>query len=328
MYLFGVRVSELLPEKKGGNAIEGNNFSIVTVNGEEALQLTIPTSWQAGKSRSVAVPLNPIYEGWSKSILDLSEERYDEKLEDIVSRTLQQHVYDSFRDLYWYENGYFQRKKNIKKYQRSRKDSIQTKHFKEIREVELILTHKFTHYEIINYFGLSGSMDEHSYFRKLLNRADIYTNKDIEESVKIHKYIFNPSDKPYNKNYMEIQKMIKKGQIKLMPVEYIKIDDQVIPAPKKNDEVEHQILKRNVEIKLKNQGSNNVTFENANLDVIDYTNKISVECGQSKGSKLLDVYNNVYKDIPIIEELWVLDYYDEKKTSNLHIFRLNPQMRF
>ena len=158
-----------------------------------------------------------------------------------------------------------------------------------------------------------------------MKRTDIYTNKDIEGSVKFHKYVFNPSDKPYNRNYMEIQKLIKKGEIKFLPVECINIDDQVIPAPKKNDEIEHQILKRNVEMRLKDQGSNNVTFEDANLDVIDYTNKIAVECGQSKGSKLLDVYNNVYRDLQKIEELWVLDYYDEDKISNLNIFKLRAQ---
>lgn len=325
MYLFGVRISELLPKKKGGEAVMGKHFSTVNMDGEDALQLTIPTSWQGGKKRFVVVPLNPKYEEWSKNILDLSEERYNEKIFDIVGRTLQQHVSDSIRDTYWYENGYFKREKGVKKYQKTRMDSIQTKHFKEIREVELILTHKFTPYELKNYFGLKGSLDDNSYFRKLLNRTDIYTNNDIKESIKFFKFIFNP-DTSYNKNYMDVQKMIKKRQIKLLPVECIPIDEQVTPAPRKGSEsLEHRILKRNAQIILQNKGSKKVTFENANLDVVDFTNKIAVECGKSDSSKLMDLFNNVYQNIPDIEQLWMLDYYGEDKKSNLYKFILNPK---
>lgn len=324
MYLFGVRISELLPKKKGGEAVKGKHFSTVNIDGEEALQLTIPTSWQGGKQRSVVVPLNPKYEDWSKNILDLSEEKYNEKIMDIVGRTLQQHVSDSITDLYWYENGYFQTKKGVKKYRKARMDSIQTKHFKEIREVELSLTHKFTSYELNNYFGLKGSLNDKSYFRKLLNKTNIYTNTDIKGSIYFFKCVFNPDDS-YNKNYMEAQKMIKKRQIKLLPVECIPIDGQVTPAPRKSSEsLEHRILKRNAQIILKNLGSKQVTFENANLDVVDFTNKIAVECGKSNSSKLMDLFNNVYQNIPDIEELWMLDYYDENFNSNLFKIILNP----
>ena len=210
MYLFGVRISELLPKKKGGEAIKGKHFSTGDIEGEEALQLTIPTSWQAGKSRQVVVPLNPKYEEWSKDILNLSENNYNEKILDIVGRTLQQHVSDGIHDLFCYERGYFSYKKRVKKYQRSRTDPLQTKHFKEIREVELVLTHKLTPYELKNYFGLKGSMGDTSYFRKLLRRSDIYINDDIERSIILYKHIFNPEDDIYNKVYMDIQKMIKK----------------------------------------------------------------------------------------------------------------------
>ena len=324
MYLFGVRISELLPKKKGGEAIKGKHFSIVNVEGEEALQLIIPTSWQAGKSRQVVVPLNPKYEEWSKDILNLSEEKYNEKILDIVGRTLQQHISDGFHDLFLYERGYFSYKKGVKKYHRSRTDFLQTKHFKEIREVELVLTHSFTPYELKNYFGIKGYMNDLSYFRKLLTKSDIYINADIEGSIKLYKHIFNPEEDIYNNIYMDIQKMIKKEQIILLPIEYVNINENVPPSPKKgNDVLEHRLLKGNIKIMLEKLGSKEVSFEDANLDVVDFTNKIAVECGKSNGSKLLDLNYNVYQNIPNIHELWVLDYYDENNDSLLYKFILN-----
>ena len=73
---------------------------------------------------------------------------------------------------------------------------------------------------------------------------------------------------------------------------------------------------------LMNKDSKNVTYEYANLDVVDYDKKIVVECGKSYGSKLLDVYNNVYQGIPKIDEFWIVDYYDESMISKLHKFKL------
>ena len=138
------------------------------------------------------------------------------------------------------------------------------------------------------------------------------------------KCVFNP-DAGYDKNYMEAQKMIKKRQIKLLPMECVRIDGQVTPAPRKGSEsLEHRILKRNAQIMLENLGSKQVIFENANLDVVDFTNKIAVECGKSNSSKLMDLFHNVYQNIPDIEELWMLDYYDEHLKSNLFKIILNP----
>ena len=125
----------------------------------------------------------------------------------------------------------------------------------------------------------------------------------------------------YN-SYMQIQKMIKKGQILLLPPENINIDDSVNPSPKKNDEIEHRILKSNIKIHLMKQGSENVTYEYANLDVVDYDKNIVVECGKSYGNKILDVYDNVYQGIPKIDEFWIVDYYDESMISKLYKFKL------
>ena len=322
-YLFGVRVSELLPDKKGGDALEGRHFSETSIEGDDALQLSIPTRWQDGKPRTTVVPLNPIYEEWSKMILDLSEERYNKKIHDITSRTYQQHVQDNFQDLEWYENGYFKRKRGKKTWQSARKDSLQTKHFREIRELELALVHKFTSYEIMHFFGISGLKRDISYFKKLLRKSDIYMSNDIEGSIRLNKFIFNPRLREIDYNsYVQIQKMIKKGQILLLPPENINIDDSVNLSPKKNDEIEHRILKSNIKIHLMKQGSENVTYEYANLDVVDYDKNIVVECGKSYGNKILDVYDNVYQGIPKINEFWIVDYYDESMISKLYKFKL------
>ena len=320
-YLFGLRVSEIRPKEKGGEGIKGRNFREGKILGEDALILAVPTKRQDGKSWEVAVPLNPRHEPWSKIILDISEDSYDKDLFKGVIRTIQDNIPPYFEGFDWIEVGY--RRNGV--WIPYREKPIQTKHLKEIREWELAYSHNFSAYEIKNYFRFSlGTIGDMSYFGKLLNRSNIYTKKDIIESIILKQKIFNPvRDGRFNyNNYMTIQKQIKKGFIKLLPQSSISVDTNIKPSPKMSDKMPHRILKANVmEILINKKGSKKIHYEKSNIDVVSHDLYIAVECGHSNGDKLLDVFNDVFIGINNIEELWIVDFYDSNNVSLLYIFK-------
>jgi len=211
LYLFGLRVSEIQPHKKSGEGIKGRDFREGNINGEGALILTVPTKKQDGKAWDVAVPLKPRHEPWSKIILDISEDGYNKDLFKGVIRTIQEHIPPYFEGYEWLEGGY--KNNTINEYIPYRVKPIQTKHLKEIREWELSHSFNFTAYEVQNYLRFrAGVIGDTSYFEKLLNESNIYTKKDIIESILLKHRIFNPiKDRRYQYNkYMTIQKQIKR----------------------------------------------------------------------------------------------------------------------
>lgn len=281
-YLFGCEVSEILPEKKRERRLLiGNNFSETIIDGEDALLLEIPTTRQGGKPRTVAVPLNPKYEPWSKVILKVSEERANDPIFDIVIRTFQNHVEKTFLQFQWLVSGKWETKEKSKKiWIPAHPVSISPHNLIEIREWELGLCHNFNEYDFGIFFGTEYSSDYRQYFKKLISKSDIYYNKDIVEAIKLKNMIFNPRDivKYRFKEYMTIYKNIKRKYLQLLPKETMHIDLSLPLAPKKGDTDAHRLLKSNI-VKILKEKSFNVTFETANFDVFSHDFGIAVECG-------------------------------------------------
>jgi len=326
-YLFGLEVSEMLPNtKKEGGFFYGNDFSEVSVDGEDALLLKVPTIRQGGKPRTIAVPLNPKYESWSKIILKLSEERANELLFDVVLRTFQEHVEKLFKQFKWIVPGKIRATEELGTYwDPSHYTSFTSHNLIEMREYELGLCHNFNDLDFGIYFGTEYSSDYRHYFNKLLSKTDIYDNKDIIEAIKLKNMVFNPREKEkYRfKEYLSIYKKIKRKITIKMPDEKIPIDINIKPAPRSSDSRPHQILKANVEKKLRENKKMTSTFETANFDVYAEKGGIVVECGQTDGRKLLDSIENVFSNIKNINEFWVLDFYDHEQNSMLYKFKIN-----
>ena len=329
-YLFGLEVSEMLPKKKEDvGFFFGNDFSEITIDGEDALLLKVPTIRQGGKSRTIAVPLNPKYEPWSKIILKFSEERGNELLYDKVLRTFQEHVENTFKPLIWPVVGKFTKKKNMGKiWDPSHDTSFSAHNLIEVREWELGLCHNFNDLDFRIYFGTEYSSDYRHYFNKLFFKSDIHDNKEIFEAIKLKNKIFNPREsvKYRFKEYISIYKKIKRKKIVQMHDETIKISPKIKPAPPKSDSKQHQKLKSKIEQILIGKKLT-PTFETANFDVYAYDpnddRSIVVECGKTDCQKLIDSIENIFTDIKDIKEFWVLDFYDSKYNSKLYKFKIN-----
>jgi len=326
-YLFGLEVSEMLPNKKIERGFfYGNDFSEVSIDGEDALLLKVPTIRQGGKPRTIAIPLNQKYEPWSKIILKLSEERANELLFDIVLRVFQEHVEKLFKQFKWIVPGKIRTTKELGTYwDPSHYTSFTSHNLIEMREYELGLCHNFNDLDFGIYFGTEYSSDYRPYFNKLLSKTDIYDNKDINEAIKLKNMVFNPREKEkYRfKEYLSIYKKIKRKIIIKMPDKTIPIDINIKPARKRSDSKRHQILKANVEQIIRKDKKMTCTFETDNFDVYAEQGGIVVECGQTDGRKLLDSIENVFTNIKNINEFWVLDFYDHEKNSMLSKFRIN-----
>lgn len=116
--------------------------------------------------------------------------------------------------------------------------------------------------------------------------------------------------------------MIKKGELKNSQ-EKILIDVKIDrPGERGRDSISHRILKANMKKKMMELGSKEIDYENANLDVVSLDHGIAAECGFSDGSKMLDFFGGVFRDLQNINEFWVVSFYDKNNYSALHKFRL------
>ena len=70
--------------------------------------------------------------------------------------------------------------------------------------------------------------------------------------------------------------------------------------------------------KLLESPSKNISFEEANLDVIDFENGIVIECGHTSPRKLLDSFNGVFTNIKEINEFIILQFYDETDYNSFY----------
>jgi len=318
-YLFGTDISELIRESiKQENTIKGNDFSTKSIEGEEALILGIPTARRGYKPRYVAVPLNPKCEQWSECILGYSEEKANKMLYNKVYRVLQEDIPKKyFKHCEWIPIRYPKKKKY------EIRTSFTHKHFSEVREWELGLCHNFNEYDFKHFFGNFYNSDYNVYFRKLLNKSDFYNSDDVINAIEMKNAIFSPREKYFYKVYMDIQKMIKRYYINKKPPINKKIDTNVDyqKIPGSSGKI-HKILQANIKKHLEEEKMSNQVFcEDSNLDVVDLTSGIVVECGHTEAGKLLDSFNNVFSGIKTIREFWVLQFYDElEKISSCYQF--------
>lgn len=317
-YLFGTRLQELVRGQTRREPITGNDFSETSIAGEDALILEIPTARRGWKPRTVAIPLSSRYEPWAKDILHYSEKKAEEPIYPKVTRVLQIYAKNTFSYLIWPTPGY--KKKKEKRINRA---DVTLKHLPEIREWELGLCHNFTDYDFKNYFGREYDSDYRVYFQKLLRKSDYYYREDVINAIEMKNVFFNPSsnEKYYYNEYMDIVKKIKRKFIlQEEPIE-LKIDPTLLltHSSSGSESKEHRILKSNAK-KCLELHSDNISFEEANLDVVDLKNGVIIECGHTSARKLLDGFNEVYKDIIKIYEFWILQFYDSDYISSCYKF--------
>ena len=316
-YLFGTRLQELVRGQIRREPIKGNDFSETTIDGEDALVLQIPTARRGWKPRPVAIPLSSKYESWAKDILHYSEEKGEEPIYPKVTRVLQIYIKDKFSNLEWATSGY-----KMKKEMMINRVAVTLKHLPEIREWELGLCHNFTDYDFKNYFGREYDPDYRVYFQKLLRKSDYYQIEDVIKAVELKNVVFNPSsfEKYHYKEYMHIIKKIKRNFIIKKDVIKLKINPNVdYKEIGGKGSKEHRILQYNIKKQLE-RTSNNVSYEEANLDVVDIENGVVVECGHTNASKLMDSFSDIYKDIVKINEFWILQFYDSEYNSFCYKF--------
>lgn len=317
-YLFGTRLQELVRGQIRREPIKGNDFSETTIDGEDALVLLIPTARRGWKPRPVAIPLSSKYESWAKDILHYSEERGEEPIYPKVTRVLQIYIKDKFSNLEWATLGYKKKKEKM-----INRVDVTLKHLPEIREWELGLCHNFTDYDFKNYFGREYDPDYRVYFQKLLRKSDHYQIEDVMKAIELKNVVFNPSssEKYYYREYMDIVKKIKRKFILQEKPTKMKIDPKIRVSSSFSgrESKEHRILKLNAKRYLELH-SNNISYEEANMDVVDFKNGIIVECGHTSARKLLDSFSDVFKDIVKINEFWILQFYDSEYVSSCYKF--------
>jgi hypothetical protein len=323
VYLFGAQKAELIGTGKDRQTVTGNDFYISNINDTNALLLDIKTVKGSKQKRTIAIPLNSNYEPMAELVLNYVEEIGDAP---VWTQT--------------YENlNLKMRKKRILKPiiapvhpNKGRKnkpiEKVATlKHFAEIRELELSLCHNFNEIDLKVFNGDIASVDYHTYYAKLLKRSDYFFANDVYNSIYLKNVVFNsPTQEKYNyREYMEIQKLIKRGNIRQEPVESVRIDPNVdvsdITAGQSGGP-DHKMLMKNA-IRLMGSQMDNIVFEKDNLDVVDLVQKIIVECADTFARKLLGAYHNTFEEIKDMREYWILQNYKEDNQSKLYKFKFN-----
>jgi hypothetical protein len=316
-YLFGLRVQEII----GKEPLLGSHFSEISIGGEEAILANVPTAKRAWKPMTVAIPLNPKYEEWSPIVLDFCERRYNNPISIWRSmRNVQKYCREIFGDLLYptlssrLKSGY---------YSDARSTNVTHKTLREIRGLELSFCNRFSSYDVLNFLRYLTPSDYSIYFHKMLDKTDIYLETDVNESVKIKNLIFQPRKERGLldfRTYMDIQKRIKIGVFSVS-TEKIRIDEKVDRPPSfARDSEDHRILKGTVKKKLLELGSKDVSYENANLDVVAEDLGIAVECGNSEGTKFIDFFKGEFRGISNYNEFWVATFYNAELLSTIYKF--------
>jgi len=316
-YLFGTRLQELVRGRTRQEPIKGNDFYETTIAGEEAIVLEIPTARRGWKPRKVAIPLSPKHEPWAKEVLYFSEEKAEKPIYPKVSRVLQNKIKGFFKYLEW-PTPMYKRKKEM----RVNIVELTIKHLPEIREWELGLCHNFNEYDFKNFFGKEYDSNYEIYFDKLLKKSDFFYTEDIIRAIELKNVVFNPSssEKFYYKEYMDVVKKIKRKFILEESLKELIINPNIsIENSSGRESKEHHILKANAKNILSSE-SNNISYEEANFDVVDLDNGVVIECGHTSARKLLDSFNDVYENIKEINEFLILQFYDSNFKSDCYKF--------
>jgi len=317
-YLFGTSIDETYRKKTEEYATIGNDFNVDTINDTDALILDIHKTIRKARKKSVAIPLNPKYEKWSKEILEYSEIMSDKEIYKGVYRPIQEVIKICFKKFTYPAPGYKDRKNRGME-----RVNVTHKHLSEIREWELGLCHNFKEYDFDNFLGGAYEPNYNVYFNKLLEKNDYYNENDVRKTMILKNVIFNPSsnEKYHYKEYLNIIRKMKRGYI-------IKYDSEMpintkLFLTKKDGKMgkePHDILKTNVISSLNNK-SQNVITEYANYDVVDLNQKKIYECGHTSAKKLLDCFSGEYREIKNINQFYILQYYDKKNNSKLYKFQ-------
>lgn len=323
LYLFGTETEELIGRGKDRKTVTGDDFYIAEINDTDALLLDIKTVKGAKQKRTIAIPLGSQYEPMSEKVLNY--------IEDIGSQPVWEFTYENLNNKL--KKNDLLREFNIPvrpyKSRKSKEEFTQVslKHFIEIRELELSLCHRFNEIDLKVFNGDISSVDYQTYYSKLLKKSDYFYASEVFESLYLKNVVFNPqTEEKYNyREYMEIQKLIKRGKIGREPVKLVPIDPSVdisdITA-RQSGLKDHKILMKNA-IRLMNSNMKNIVFEKENLDVVDMEQKIVVECAQTFARKLLGLYYNTYEEIRDIRKYWILQDYKDNNQSKLFKFNIN-----
>jgi hypothetical protein len=280
--------------------------------------------------RKVASPLNTKYEPWAKDILDYCENLSDNPIYHNVSRMLQNDAkVNCFKNFIWHVPIYSGKTTN------KEDDSFKLSHLNDIREWELGLCHNFNISDFNNFLGKELETD-YSYFNKLLNKNDYYLYDDYKKAVELKEEVFVPehNERYYIKEFIEIVKKMKRKYITRTGPIKLNLMSEVLTEYKsykgKGEGNEHGILKKSIgKYLVTNYNSNidDITFELANLDVVDPKKGIIVECGHINPVKLLDGFNDALEGVTNINEFWVLHFRDNQNMNTCFKFTKNKIYR-
>ncbi len=333
LYIFSLMPNELVRKSTEKESLRGTDLVETTIEGEQALILNIPTSKRGGKIRKTAIPLNPKYEPWAKDILNYCENLSDDYIYHKVFRELQVDVkLNCFLNYEWYAPLYRGKSEEAQSHATTKNEKLKMslRTLQSIREWELCLCHGFDKYDFMNFYGREFGADYNEYFEKLLHKNDYYFKDDFLKAVELYETVFCPShwDVYDYKDYMEVVKKLKRKQIIQSPLVEINLADNVDRSKYKyfkgqGESKDHTELKIGFGDYLVNQyGSTpeQISYETSNLDVVDYKNKIIVECGHTSPAKLLDSFNDVLTGITNVNEFWVAQFCHKKGVSKCHKF--------
>lgn len=134
--------------------------------------------------------------------------------------------------------------------------------------------------------------------------------------------IYDLVEKIHDDTHYVISELINEG---ILSLEMERVDHLIDLefAPPKRDTVEHQILKGLGAHLLKELGETKVSFEYKRCDVYGHDLKIRIECGHTRGVRLLDSLLNLDDDD---NEFWVLQHgrVQSLGNNNLFKFKFNP----
>jgi hypothetical protein len=332
LYLFGLSIGELAKRDAQDDGLRGTDVTETIVNGEPALTIKIRTSNRGQKKRQVVVPLNSKYEPWSKDILNYCENLSSELVYPNVKRVLEQQIIvNAFRNFVWFAPLY--KGKISENTDRVRFTST---NLRDLREWELGLGHNFNQYDFNTFFGKEFNLNYSMYFDKLLRKNDFYLYDDFVKAVELKEAIFVPQhqEQYFIKELMEITKKIKRKYIILTGPFKLNIMKETLAEYKsykggRGESFEHEILKKSIAKYLvtnNNSKFENISWELANLDVVDSQNKIIVECGHSNPVKLLDGFNDALEGVKDIKEFWVLQFSDSEGINMCYKFIKNDNL--
>jgi len=134
--------------------------------------------------------------------------------------------------------------------------------------------------------------------------------------------IYDMVEKMYDDTHYVISELVNQG---ILSLEMERADHPIDLefAPPKRDTIEHQILKGLGAHLLKELGETKVRFEYKRCDVYGHDLKIRIECGHTRGVRLLDSLFGPYNQD---NEFWVLPYGRIQSLGNCNLFKFkfNP----